>query len=147
MKMLLLANAAATLLMTGVIWLIQVVHYPLFDRVGAEAFRTYEAAHTNLITCVVLPLMLIELLTAILLVAQPIPQVPPLVIWVGLGLVGVVWLTTAFVQVPLHGQLAAGFDVGAHQALVASNWVRTIAWSLRSGLMIYILYQVISVPG
>jgi hypothetical protein len=35
------------------------------------------------------------------------------------------------VQIPLHNQLALGFDLSVHRKLVATNWWRTIAWSLR----------------
>ncbi len=33
--LLVLGNLAPTLMMTGLIWFVQIVHYPLFDRVGA----------------------------------------------------------------------------------------------------------------
>jgi hypothetical protein len=38
LALLLLANAAATLFMVGVIRFVQVVHYPLFARVGRPGF-------------------------------------------------------------------------------------------------------------
>jgi hypothetical protein len=41
------------------------------------------------------------------------------------------WVSTALVQIPLHNQLALGFDLSVHRKLVATNWWRTIAWSLR----------------
>ena len=44
---LLLACLASTLFMTGLIWFVQVVHYPLFDRVGAARFVPYHAAHSR----------------------------------------------------------------------------------------------------
>jgi hypothetical protein len=148
MRVVLLANVAATLLMTGTIWVIQLVHYPLFNRVGTESFRAYADAHTSAITCLVLPLMAVEALTALALVMQPlpIPNVSPLVWWIGLALVGVVWFMTAFVHVPQHGQLAGGFDQATYQALVLSNWIRTLAWSARSALMLVALNQFLSVP-
>ena len=55
---------AATLFMAGVIWIVQVVHYPLFARVGAAGYAAYQGAHVRLITYVVLPAMLVELATA-----------------------------------------------------------------------------------
>jgi hypothetical protein len=136
-----LINLGATLAMFGVILVIQIVHYPLFSRVGAESFRAYEAAHTELITLVVLPLMTAELITAFLLALQPPRGVPPLAAWIGLALVGVTWLSTAFIQVPLHGRLSAGFDADAHQALVMTNWLRTVAWSLRALLVLWMTWR------
>jgi hypothetical protein len=63
----LLAHAASTLVMVGVIWFVRVVHYPLFEQVGKAAFAAYETAHARLTTWVVAPTMLVEALTGGLL--------------------------------------------------------------------------------
>lgn len=132
-----LVHLLATLAMTGVIWMVQLVHYPLFARVGAEGFRGYETEHKSRITWIVGPLMLLELATAIALVAGVGPEaVPPWMRWAGLSLVGVVWGSTAFLQVPLHTTLSEGYDGAAHRRLVATNWIRTAAWSLRAVLVL-----------
>lgn len=44
---LLITHAAATLWMTGLIWFVQVVHYPLFALVGSTGFAAYESAHAT----------------------------------------------------------------------------------------------------
>ena len=44
----LLLNFASTWAMVGLIWLIQIVHYPLFSRVGADQFKLYEQEHQRL---------------------------------------------------------------------------------------------------
>ena len=64
----LIAHAAATLYMTGLIWFVQVVHYPLMAAVGRDGFAAYESAHARLTTFVVAPGMLVEALCAGLLV-------------------------------------------------------------------------------
>lgn len=133
-----LAHLLGTLTMFGVIWVVQLVHYPLFSGVGAEGFAAYEAAHKVRITPIVFPAMLLELGTAVWLVWNRPEIVPAWLVWAGLGLVGVVWLSTAFVQVPLHTALSAGFDGETHARLVATNWVRTAAWTLRAGLALWI---------
>ena len=51
--MLPLANAAVACALTGLIWTIQVVHYPLFARVGEAEWRAYEREHQRRITLVV----------------------------------------------------------------------------------------------
>lgn len=134
---LLLVHLAATLLMCGVIWTMQLVHYPLFARVGASAFPAYEAAHQARITWIVAPLMLVELATALALVVRPPVPVPPAAAWTGLALALVAWGVTGFVSAPLHGVLAGGFDAGAHRALVLTNWLRTAAWTARAGLVLW----------
>lgn len=134
---LVLAHVFATLAMFGVIWVVQLVHYPLFAGVGADGFVAYEAAHKVRITWIVLPAMLLELGTALALVWLRPEAVPGWMVWTGLALVGVVWISTAVVQVPLHTTLSGGFDGDAHARLVATNWIRTVAWSLRAALVLW----------
>ena len=122
--------------MTGLIWFVQVVHYPLFGAVGGAAFVRYAARHTRLTTRVVLGPMLLELVTAGLLVGTPSAFIATWEAWAGLALVGLIWVSTALLQVPRHGELAAGFSASAHVALVGTNWLRTAAWTLRSSLVL-----------
>lgn len=67
MMIVLLAHAATTLVMVGIIWFVQVVHYPLFGHVGKSAFAAYEMTHAHLTTWAVAPPMLIEALTGVIL--------------------------------------------------------------------------------
>lgn len=133
-----LAHLFATVTMFGVIWMVQLVHYPLFANVGTEGFTAYEAAHKVRITWIVLPAMVIELGTAAWLVWARPEIVPAWLAWTGLALVVIVWLSTAVLQVPLHTALSVGFDGDAHTRLVGTNWVRTIAWTLRAGVALWI---------
>ena len=64
----LLANAVSTLFLVGLIWMVQVVHYPLFDDEGEQGYVSYQKRHQNNITWIVGPMMLIELVTAIALI-------------------------------------------------------------------------------
>ena len=121
--------------MTGVIVFVQVVHYPLMARVGADRFREYEAEHTRRTTWVVAPPMLVEAGTAIALIAFARDRVTEPQAWIGFALLVVIWLSTAFLQVPQHRRLECGFDPAAHRRLVRSNWIRVAAWSARSILV------------
>lgn len=130
-----LINLLATWFLVGLIWTIQVVHYPLFAGVGADRFAAYQADHARLITYIVGPTMLIEAATTVLLVVARPPSIPAWIVWTGLLLLAVVWLSTALIQVPAHGRLADGFDAAIHQRLVSSNWIRTLAWTGRGVLL------------
>ena len=131
-RIVILLHLLATVFMTGVIWIIQILHYPLFNMVGRENFAAYETAHTNLITLVVMPAMLLELIfTAIIFFAPP-TSIPSSLNWLNAVLLGIVWLSTAFLQVPQHSILSSGFDEKAYQTLVNSNWIRTVAWSVKA---------------
>ena len=72
-EVLLLTQVAATFVMVGVIWFVQIVHYPLMARVSASEFAAYEREHQNRTTFVVAPTMLIEAVAATLLLVV----VPP----------------------------------------------------------------------
>ena len=136
MESLMLLHAATTLAMTSVIWFVQLVHYPLFPHASAGDFRAFAAEHQRRTTWIVAPLMLVEAGTATLLLFSPYS--PPLV-WLGWLLLVSIWASTAFVQVPLHARLAAGFDAQAARRLVRSNWGRTVAWTARSGIALALL--------
>lgn len=143
----LLAHVGATIFMTGLIWLIQIVHYPLFGQVGPAQWHGYHSAHTTLITFIVMPVMLVELATAGWLVLERPAAIPAWAALLGAALVGVIWLSTAFLQVPMHNQLGGTFDVAAHANLVNTNWIRTVAWSARTVLVLWMVARLIPNPA
>jgi len=140
----LLANVFATLFMVGLIWMVQVVHYPLFDDVGQQNYVSYQQRHQTNITYVVGPMMLIELVTAVGLAMYPVEGVGKPLVYVGIALVLVIWLSTAFIQVPCHSKLVNGFDPAAYRWLVNSNWIRTFAWTGRGAVVTLMLVRVLS---
>ena len=133
----LITCAAATWFMAGLHWFVQVVHYPLFSRVGGEGFALYSEAHSRLTTYVVGPPMLVEAATGLLLVFRRPAEIPLWAALVGLALVGLIWASTALLQVPRHTALGSGFDRAALSGLVLTNWVRTAAWSVRGALVLW----------
>lgn len=133
--------------MTGIIWFVQVVHYPLFSNVGSEQFTTYEGLHQSLTTIVVAPLMLIELFTAFALPFLITDQPARLLSVVALFLILTIFATTAFVQVPIHEKLSSAFSAGLVERLVLTNWIRTLLWSVRSFVMVAVLVSCIGGHG
>jgi hypothetical protein len=139
----LVAQAAATWFLTGLIWIVQVVHYPLFAMADRAAYPAFAAAHGRLITLVVGPPMLIEAALAAWLVVERPAAVPAWWAAAGLGLVVVIWVSTAALQVPMHARLSGGFDAHALHLLVSTNWIRTAAWSLRAILCAAMLVRLV----
>ncbi len=138
-----LVHAAATWFMVGLIWFVQVVHYPLAATVGEDAFVSYQHAHMARTSVVVIPAMVTELVAAgWLLIDQPagIPDWAP---WLGAILLGAVWASTALLQVPAHSALTMGLDEDQVRRLVSTNWVRTIGWSIRGILALALVYWAI----
>jgi hypothetical protein len=140
-RLVLFANLAATLLMTGLIWFVQVVHYPLFASVGKPEFTGYEKKHSHLTSFVVGPPMLIEAVSAVWLCWLAPARLPSWAAWAGLLLVALIWLSTAAIQVPCHARLDTGFHAVIHRRLVRSNWIRTFAWTLRSALLLCLVWR------
>lgn len=134
-------HAGVTLMMTGVIWVVQVCLYPLFAHVGDARFLDYHRGHSVRISFVVVPLMIAEFGTAIGL-AMHVPQgVEPWWTWLGLGLLLAIWAATFLLAVPKHRTLSGGFEAEAHRKLVAQNWIRTALWSARSCLALIIAHR------
>jgi hypothetical protein len=127
----LLACIASTWFMTGLIWFVQIVHYPLLASVGPDRFVAYHRAHARLTTGVVLVPMLVELFSATV-VAWTNPASRPALSYAGLGLAIAIWGCTFLVQVPLHERLATGWEPRTHRRLVRTNWIRTVLWSLHA---------------
>ena len=136
-----LIHLLATAAMFGVIWMVQVVQYPLFERVGSAAFNDYHQGHVSRITLVVLPLMALELISAGLLTWVSGFRIDESLSWViSLVFLLVIWISTAWIQVPQHDQLASQFNPDVHKKLVSGNWIRTISWSVRLGCVTYAGY-------
>ena len=142
---LLLANTASTFVLAGLIWTIQVVHYPAFRYISEPQFADFEAFHQRQISFVVVPLMLVELATSVALVGWRPVGLPLSFAIAGVLLTFAIWVCTFTLQVPLHNRLSQGFDRTAIAALVSSNWIRTVLWSLRAGLMVWALCVALSV--
>lgn len=139
MKLILLTQVFSTLFMVGLIWFVQIVHYPLYANVGREQFPEYEALHNRSTTWVVGPAMFVEMLTAAALLKYSNGSIS--LAWLGFGLLIVIWISTATLSVPAHDALKAGFSAGTWQKLVSTNWIRTAAWSARGVIVMVIIYR------
>lgn len=131
---LLLVHATACCLLAGLIWVVQLVVYPGFLEVGnSPRWPAYHAAHSRRMTLVVvLPWAAQGLSLAALLLTRPAP-LPLLALAALCGLATVV--LTAAVSVPLHTRLTT-YDEQVVRRLVATNWWRTLAWSLAAATSI-----------
>jgi hypothetical protein len=126
------SELVSTLFMTGLIWFVQVVHYPLLASVGPEHAVAYQAEHMTRTSWVVAVPMLVEAASCALLTFRG--YAPAWQRWPGALLLAVVWIATALLLVPAHEALARGFDANVHARLVGANWIRTVAWSGRAVL-------------
>ena len=130
----LVIHLIATSIMVGVIWVIQLVHYPSFHFIELKQYTTFQRFHMSRISFVVIPAMLTELFTLTLFIISTDP-IDTLVTVSGLLLV-LIWLMTAVFFSGVHQKLTLGYDKTVVDKLVKLNWGRTLLWTLRL-LLIY----------
>lgn len=119
----------------ALIWLIQLVHYPTFRYIDKKQFKAFHRHHTQSIGLIIMPLMLIEFVLSGWLFWQDRRNI--LLVFILLCVVAI-WCSTFFVQLPLHQQLAKRRTKKAIKELISSNWIRTILWTIKAGLVSYI---------
>ena len=68
-----LVALAAASFMAGVLWVIQIVHYPLLGEVPDASIARVALRHQSLITRVVGPIMIVEVISSLLLLVI-VPQ-------------------------------------------------------------------------
>ena len=134
--LLMVTHALSCFFMTGLIWLIQLVHYPSFQYVNPLQFIEFNHFHQKSISFIVTPIMFIELLTGLSLLFL-FPQTS--IFLMLFCLLVPIWIFTLFLSVPLHRTLLKGYNSNAIRQLVLTNWLRTSLWSFRSLLIFGIL--------
>ena len=126
------ANLAISWGLFILIWLVQLIIYPGFHRIPAELFVSYHRWYVIRISAVVLPLMVAELILTIWWVLSD--AYSPISLSAGF-FVSIVWLSTFMFQVPIHNRLKAGRENILVRRLVTTNWIRTVAWTLKTGIV------------
>jgi len=142
----LLLQLACTFIMVGLIWFVQLVQYPLYSRVGAERFGEYQKHHVKWTTWIVGPAILGECVASVGLVclrweATAVGPDGRIAAWLGLALLAVALAATACWSVGAHRRLESGFDASTHRRLVATNWVRTAAWTGRGVIALWMAWR------
>jgi hypothetical protein len=140
-ELIFLINVFSSFFMTGLIWMVQLVHYPSFHFVGTENFVDFQKHHVNSIDKIVIPVMVAEITSSFGLA------------WIdgwlslnaaGFYLVILIWTATGLFSVPAHSKIEAGKDDGAISKLVYTNWIRTILWTVKSGISSGLLWNMIN---
>jgi hypothetical protein len=124
--------------MTGVIWIIQLIHYPAFLEITDSNFIAFHQRHSTVMLILVGPIMVVELLT-VLVLAREFE-----IFWlVQAAMTILLWGLTFFVSVPIHNKLAQGQKKELLEKLTSTNWPRTLIWTAKAGLLLYNLKMVV----
>ncbi len=142
-ELMLLLNAASVFFMVGLIWMVQIVHYPLFAEGHPERFGPFHRGHSRRISWLVIPAMSIEAATTMALLKWRPESVELPLVLAGVVAVVAVWLITILVQVPQHQKLAGGYDAETIRSLVRSNWLRTATWTFHGAIVLAMMSQVV----
>ena len=117
--------------MVGVIWFVQVVHYPLLSVVPVDSAAMVAREHQRRTGWVVMIPMTLEGVTTLALLALVPQGVAWFVPWLAGIPLAVALGGTVLLSVPRHARMAENPDATVGQELVSTNWVRTIAWTVR----------------
>lgn len=129
MRWLVILDMAAAWCMTGLIWFVQVVHYPLLALVPPESARQTAEEHQPRTAWVVALPMAVEGVTSLVLMVRRPPQIPLALAWAG-GVCVALWLlATVLLSVPRHQRMLERPDPALGRSLVVTNWPRTLAWT------------------
>lgn len=120
------------------IWMVQLIIYPAFERIQRDRFRSWHTNYTGLITIFVVPLMFCQ----VALIGYELVYFFSWKTCCSALVVTVCWTSTFALSVPLHSQLQAlGNQSPIAKRLVSTNWIRTIGWSFVFCLTVYSWWQ------
>lgn len=122
----LILNIIISAILTGVILITQIVNYPLFKYVKSE-FSPFHKQYVKWIGFVVAPIMITELVIVSIMLIQDWDNILIQLIAI---LLFIIWLSTFFIQVPIHNELSLSNKKNLN-LLIYSNWIRTICWVLK----------------
>jgi len=125
--------------LTGLIWTIQVVHYPSFLWVNQINFKNFEAFHSFRISLIVMPVMILEIITAFLMTSLFYKHSDSFLFNINFLLILLIWASTFLLSVPCHSVLNNGYNESAINRLIYTNWLRTFLWTVRSFGWFYFL--------
>lgn len=132
----------------GCMTTLQLQHYGIYPAVGYEHFADYMRANNRAAALpTIVPAMLL-LLSSLVLVLQRPGFIRPYESAAALALNLVALLSTFVWQRPIQGRMAeTGYDEANVRRLIATNWIRTIAYWLNAILATIILSRILAVAA
>ena len=128
-------HVISTFMWFGIIWFVQLIHYPLLYQLGHRA----ESEHYRRTMPLAVSLLSVELVTGTLLLWIRPATIPLTPVVIGLALLAAIWISTWSVCVPCHQKLHTRKNIHLYQRLMSANLFRAILWSLRVMIVIWML--------
>lgn len=138
-NLILFLNLAISFYMLGLIWVIQLIHYPAFLRIDPSQFSVFHEKHSQALGILAGSAMIAELIFSLMILFNGA--------WilgsVFLSLTVAVWIATFFLSVPLHNRLASGYHQAVILKLIRTNWIRTGLWTMKAIVAMWSILEII----
>jgi hypothetical protein len=129
----------------GCMTTLQLQHYGIYPSVGREHFADYMRANNRAAALPTIVPAVLLLLSSLLLMLQRPVFIRPYEAATALCLNLIALLSTFLWQRPIQGRMAeSGYDEAKIRRLIATNWIRTIAYWLIAILSTVILTRLVA---
>lgn len=131
-------HLAFTWSMTAVSWFVDVIFYPSYKQVSKKRFQEFEVGYLKKTLFTLLPLMVLEGVTAILLWFKAYHSFLYYPAFANFLLLILIWVMGFRSSLKCHKKLAEeGFHTRVHANLMKIHRWRTLVWSVRAlGLLV-----------
>lgn len=110
------------------IWMVQLLIYPGFEYLSATTFHKWHRKYARNMTFIVAPMMFAQVFIVGYFFYYFSHQFASNIIYA--VLVGLTWLTTFLIFIPLHNKLDnEAHDVSTCRKLTRRNWMRVVLWT------------------
>ena len=133
---LLMIHIISTSIMVGVIWVMQLVHYPSFKYVNESDYIIFQKFHMSNISYIVFPAMFTELITGLLIFFSGEKS---LFFVLSLICLFLIWVITGVLFTKFHNILQKGKDLKMIEKMIKANWTRTLLWTLRIIMILFVI--------
>ena len=132
----LMIHIISTSIMVGVIWVIQLVHYPSFKYVNESDYIIFQKYHMSNISNIVFPVMFTELITALIILFFGEKS---LFFVLSLICLFLIWVMTGVLFTKYHSILKEGKDLMIIEKMIKANWIRALLWTMRLIMILFVI--------
>ncbi len=136
---------ALTLYMSGMIWSMQILEYPLFALVSPKEFPAYHRRHNRGLPFLVILPSIAAFASAVVVIFTRPARLP---LWASIVVAVLdlfIIIATVVREAPLHTQLdREGYSATLIRQLVQGNWIRTVLWTVNAIFLLVLTAQLMS---
>lgn len=139
----LLFNLISTLLIAGILWFVQLVHYPLFNEMPAKNMVNYGYYHMQKISGIINLLFIIDFITIVFLLLLVNSDLSATLMLINISIFLFIVILTRITFLPIYQQISKNPNSILITKLINLNWIRTLVWSLKVIFMLIIFFEIL----